>query len=111
MESTRQRKVSRLIQKELSFVFQKDNIGFLFKEMITVTIVRVSPDLGNANILSIFPSNNAEETLLAIQNNKKVIRKKFGEKVRNQLRIVPDLNFFIDDSGEYAQQIERLLKK
>tara|TARA_B100001778_G_C18210727_1_gene459904 strand:- start:188 stop:526 length:339 start_codon:yes stop_codon:yes gene_type:complete len=112
MESTRQRKVSRLIQKELSFVFQKENIGFLFKEMITVTIVRVSPDLGNANIfLSIFPSNNAEETLLAIQNNKKVIRKKFGEKVRNQLRIVPDLNFFIDDSGEYAQQIERLLKK
>ena len=112
MESTRQKKVSRLIQKELSVIFQQNTQEFLGNIMVSLTIVRISPDLADANIfLSIFPVDDPEAALKVIKSNTVMIRKKLGESVRNQLRIVPTLQFHLDDSAAYSEEIERLLKK
>jgi ribosome-binding factor A len=112
MESTRQKKVSRLLQKELSAIFQKEAPPLLGNVMVSITIVRVSPDLANANIfVSIFPVEKPKEALKVIKHNGRIIRKRLGESVRNQLRIVPLLEFFLDDSAAYAEEIDRLLKK
>ena len=112
MESTRQKKVSRLVQKELSVIFQQLTQEMLGNIMVSVTIVRISPDLADANIfLSIFPIDDPSEALKVIKSNTTMIRKKLGESVRNQLRIVPTLQFHLDDSIAYAEEIDRLLKK
>ncbi|MBT3611800.1 MAG: 30S ribosome-binding factor RbfA [Flavobacteriales bacterium] len=112
MESTRQKKVSRLIQKELSVIFQQNTQEILENIMVSLTIVRISPDLADANIfLSIFPVDVPEAALKIIKNNTVMIRKKLGERVRHQLRIVPTLQFHLDDSAAYAEEIDRLLKK
>jgi ribosome-binding factor A len=112
MESTRQKKVSRLVQKELSVIFQQLTQEMLGNIMVSVTIVRISPDLSDANIfLSIFPADNHVEALKVVKSNTTMIRKKLGESVRNQLRIVPTLQFHLDDSAAYAEEIDRLLKK
>ena len=112
MESTRQKKVSRLIQKELSVIFQQNTQEILGNIMVSLTIVRISPDLADANIfLSIFPVDDPEVALKVIKSNTVMIRKKLGESVRNQLRIVPTLQFHLDDSAAYAEEIDRLLKK
>ena len=112
MESTRQKKVSRLVQKELSLIFQQYTQEILGKIMVSVIAVRISPDLADANIfLSIFPVDDPSKALKAVKNNTTMIRKKLGESVRNQLRIVPALQFHLDDSAAYAEEIDRLLKK
>tara|TARA_B110000444_G_scaffold44816_1_gene40726 strand:+ start:1402 stop:1740 length:339 start_codon:yes stop_codon:yes gene_type:complete len=112
MESTRQKKVSRLLQKELSTILQKETPAFLGNVMVSVTIVRVSPDLANANIfLSIFPVDDPQEAMKLIKSNTGLIRKRLGNSVRNQLRIVPILDYFLDDSAAYAEEIDKLLKK
>ena len=112
MESTRQKKVSRLVQKELSVIFQQYTQEILGNIMVSVTIVRISPDLAEANIfLSIFPVDDPSQALKIVKNNTTMIRKKLGESVRNQLRIVPALQFHLDDSAAYAEEIDRLLKK
>ena len=112
MESTRQKKVSRLVQKELSVIFQQLIQEMLGNIMVSVTIVRISPDLADANIfLSIFPIDDPSEALKVIKSNTTMIRKKLGESVRNQLRIVPTLQFHLDDSAAYVEEIDRLLKK
>jgi len=112
MESTRQKKVARLLQKELGDIFQKKGNEFDGK-MITVTVIRMSPDLSIAKVyLSIFPSEKQEETTLeSIQAKTSQIRYELAKLVKNQLRVVPELNFFIDDSLDYIDNIEELLKK
>jgi ribosome-binding factor A len=111
MESTRQKKVARLIQKELAEFFLFESKRLFEGAFITVTIVRVSPDLAHARVyLSFFKAEKPTEMLAHILAIKKEIRRKFGEAVRNQLRIVPDLDFYIDDSIDYYENIERLLK-
>jgi len=112
METTRQKKVSRLVQKELSSVFQKEIPGLLGNVITSITIVRVSPDLANANIfISIFPAEDPKQALKVIKKNSNLFRKRLGERARNQLRIIPVLEYFLDDSAAYAQEIEKLLKK
>ena len=112
METTRQKKVSSLLQKELSSIFQKELPALLGNIMASVTIVRVSPDLANANVfVSFFPVNEPKEALKVIKNNSGLFRKHLGNSVRNQLRIVPILKYFLDDSAGYAEEIDRLLKK
>ena len=112
METTRQKKVSKLIQKELSIIFQKEIHQFLGNILVTVTGVRVSPDLSVAKAyLSIFPVEKPKEVLNILNENKKVFRKLLGNSCRHQLRIVPELVFYLDDSAEYAEEIEKLLKK
>ena len=112
METTRQKKVSKLIQKELSIIFQKEIHQFLGNILVTVTGVRVSPDLSVAKAyLSIFPVEKPKEALNILNENKKVFRKLLGNSCRHQLRIVPELVFYLDDSAEYAEEIEKLLQK
>jgi ribosome-binding factor A len=110
METTRQQKISRMLQKELGEIFllyAREIHGVL----ITVTGVRISPDLGVAHVhLSIFPSQNSTEVLKRVQADTKSIRFDLGKRVRYQLRIVPELYFHIDDSLDYIENIDNLLK-
>ncbi len=112
METTRQKKVSRLLQKELSSVLQKEASQFCGNVIISVTIVRVSTDLANANVfLSVFPSEDPLKTIDLITKNKGFFRKKLGDRIKKQLRLVPDLSYFLDDSASFAEKIDKLLKK
>lgn len=111
METTRQSKISRLIQKDLSELFQRECREFCIGSMVSVTVVRISPDLSVAKVyLSIFPSGKAQEVIDAIQKGTSQIRFNLGKKVGKQLRIVPELKFFVDDSLDYAENINDLLK-
>jgi len=111
MESTRQKKVSRLIQKELADIFLKKGVEVAPGKLVSITKVRVSPDLSFARIyISIFPSNDQENVLKAIQDHGPKFRYEMGQKVRTQLRIVPEIAFFIDDSLDYIDKIDKLLK-
>jgi len=112
MESTRQKKVARLVQKELGQYFQRESIFLSPGKIITVTVVRMSPDLSLARIyLSVFPSDNTDEILNTISNKSKVIRHDLGKNIRHQLRAVPELAFFLDDTLDYVDNIEDLLKQ
>jgi ribosome-binding factor A len=111
MESTRQKKVSRLIQKELADIFLRKSKEVAPGKLISITIVRVSPDLSFAKIfLSIFPSLNQNEVLTSIKDQTTTLRYELGQKVKSQLRIVPELAFYIDDSLDYIDKIDKLLK-
>ena len=111
VESTRQLKVSRLIQKEVAGIFLQKGNEFAPGKMISITKVRISPDLSFAKIyLSIFPSTDNNHVLQVVQDHAPKIRYDLGHKVRSQLRIVPDIAFFIDDSLDYIDKIDRLLK-
>ena len=110
MESTRQKKISRQLQKDLSEIFQLEGRTLFSTSFVSVTIVRVSPDLSVARAyLSVFGVENKEELLAEINQMSSHIRKKLAARVRNQMRKVPDLKFFLDDSVDYAQNIESLL--
>lgn len=110
METTRQQKIGRLLQKELSeiFLMQARQMKGL---MISVSAVRMSPDMSSARVyLSFFPSDKGAELLPAIRDNAKQIRFELGNIVRHQLRIIPQLSFYIDDSLDYLEKIDTLLK-
>ncbi len=111
METTRQNKIARLIQKDLSTIFQeqtRQTRGIL----ISVSVVRVSPDLSVAKAyLSIFPSEKAAEIMDNINAQAPQIRYALGNLERHQLRIIPELKFFLDDSLDYVENIDRLLNK
>ncbi len=110
METTRQSKVSRLLQKDLGLIFQQEGRNLFGGKMISVTTVRISPDLGLAKVyLSIFPSEKSEETLEVVRMNTKNIRRILGTRVGKQLRVVPELAFYIDDSLDYIENIDNLL--
>jgi len=110
--STRQNKVSRLIQKEISDIFMKEAKHLCLGRMVTVTMVRVSPDLGLAKIyISVYPSTQGKETITTIKAEQKIVRTELGKRVRHQLRIVPELAWYLDDSLDYVDKINILLKK
>ena len=109
MDSTRQNKVARLIQKELSdmFVAQTRQMRGV---LVSVSQCRISPDMSVCRVyLSVFPSERAEEIVGNINANQKQVRFELGTRMRHQLRIVPELKFFIDDSLDYAAHIDELL--
>ena len=111
MDSTRQSKIDRLVQKELGSLFQKMT-NTLGGTIVSVTSVKVSSDLSIARVrLSIFPTNKVEETMALIKNSAKGIRFELGLRVKNQLRILPELTFFHDDSIDYIENIDRLLNE
>ncbi|MBN1414117.1 MAG: 30S ribosome-binding factor RbfA [Bacteroidales bacterium] len=111
MDSLRQNKVSRLIQKELASFFQAESRNYFRGKMITVTQVRISPDLSLAKVyVSIFPLKEDEDFLAYITQHTKIIRNELGHKIRHQVRIIPELVFYRDDSIDYADHIEKLLK-
>jgi ribosome-binding factor A len=112
MDSTRQQKYAKLIQKELSQIFQSDKKSYFEGAFITVTTVRVSPDLGLAKAYLSFMLVKDKEALLdKINIQKKAIRKMLGDRIRNQARIIPELSFYIDDNVEYAAKIDELFTK
>lgn len=109
MESKRQQKVSRQLQRDLSEIFQRDVPHLFNGAFITVTSVRVSPDLSMARIYMSFLATKDKDGLLdEIRDKSKIIRQHLGDRVRHHLRIVPDLNFFIDDTVEYADKMDKL---
>ena len=110
MQETRQNRIARLLQKELSTIFQSQT-RMMHGVMVSVTRVRISPDLSICTAyLSIFPSERGEELLQNITRNEKQIRYELGTRIRHQMRIVPELRFFIDDSLDYIERIDKLLK-
>ena len=110
MDTNRQQKVNRLIQKELSEIFLLD-AKKMQGVLISVTNVRVSPDLGIAHAyLSVFPSEKADELVENVNENVKTVRYDLGRRLRNQLRVIPELTFHLDDSLDYIENIDRLLK-
>lgn len=112
MEGTRLTKVARQVQKDLGEIFQRQSHSLFQGRMITVTTVRVSPDLSVAKVyLSIFPTEKKEEVFELIKQSTKTIRHELAQRIRNQMRIVPELAFFIDDSLDYIENIDRLLKE
>ena len=111
MESTRQAKIARLLQKELSEIFRRETAA-MGGVLVSVSAVRVSPDLSIARAyLSIFPSGKAEEILKNINNSAKSIRFELAKILRYQLRKTPELSFFIDDSLDYIEHIDNILKQ
>ena len=111
MESTRQQKIARLLQKELSEIFRQETAK-VGNVIVSVSAVRVSPDLSIARAyLSIFPSDKAQVLLESINKSAKTLRYDLAQKVRYQLRKTPELFFHIDDSLDYIEHIDNLLQQ
>ncbi|MDE6352981.1 MAG: 30S ribosome-binding factor RbfA [Muribaculaceae bacterium] len=109
MESTRQAKISRLIQKELSEIFRQQTAK-THGVIVSVSSVKVSPDLSIARAyLSVFPSDKGAEMIDSINRNARTIRYELAQKVRFQLRKTPELSFHLDDSLDYIEKIDALL--
>jgi ribosome-binding factor A len=111
METTRQAKIARLLQKELSEIFRQQTAK-THGVIVSVSAVRVSPDLSIARAyLSVFPSDKAQVLIESINASAKTIRYELAQKVRFQLRKTPELSFYIDDSLDYIENIDNLLTK
>jgi ribosome-binding factor A len=111
MESTRQQKIARLIQKDLGEIFQQLCRDEFHGNLVTVTKVAVTPDLALAKTyLSLFGKTDKNVLLNHFREHKKAIRLQLGNRIHNQVRVIPELEFFIDDSLDYIENIERLLK-
>lgn len=112
MESTRQLKVSRLLQKDLGEIFQRESRNLAQGAMVTVTKVHVTPDLAMAKVyLSLFATEDKSSLIKYIQQHGKEVRFKLGKRVAKQIRVVPELVFYLDDSLDYIDNIEKLLDK
>ena len=111
-QSTRQQKVGRELQRDLAEIIRSKGMAAFGGAMVTVSEVRVSPDLSIAKVyVSIFPSSKQEEAMKLLEENNKAIRGELGRKVAKQLRIVPELDFYLDTTLDYVEHIEELLKK
>lgn len=109
--STRQLKFARLIQKEISDIFQRDKRGILDNTFVTIAEVKVSPDLGVAKVyVSMMLAKDKQATLEKINLRKGEIRRELGEKIRKQVRIIPELIFYLDEVEENAQRMDALIK-
>lgn len=112
MENTRQQKVARQIQKDIADIFAKEGAHLVRGLLVTVTTVRVSPDFGYAKIyVSVFPFERHAELLRTLEENNRLIRRELGRRIRNQLKNIPELQFFLDDSLEYIEQIDEALRR
>jgi len=112
MDSIRQNKIGRLIQRDLSEMFQKECKEYTGGAMLSITAVRVSADMSYARVyLSIFPSELTEKVLGILDEKNKNIRFILGKKIGKQTRIIPELRFFVDDSLDYIDKIDSLLKQ
>ncbi len=111
MENKRQQKFSRMIQRELGDIFQKDIKEHFGNAFITVTRVRISPDLSIAKVyLSLMMVKDKESFIEELNEKKGLVRKILGNRIGKKIRIIPDLQFYLDDSAEYADNINRILR-
>ena len=111
MESQRQQKISRLLQRELADILQKDMNNLGLGAMLTVTKVTVTSDLSLAKVyVSLLAAKDNATVITNLNKHSKEVRYVLGQRVRNQLRVIPSLQFFEDDSLDYLENIERILK-
>ncbi|MFA6949816.1 MAG: 30S ribosome-binding factor RbfA [Lentimicrobiaceae bacterium] len=111
MESKRQQKIARLLQKDLGEIFRLFGSEHLGGYLITVTKVNITPDISYAKVyLSLFGPSDKDVAFKTIQLHKKDIRHNLATRVKSQLRIIPELEFYIDDSLDYIENIDKLLK-
>jgi len=109
MESKRQQKFAGVIQQDLAEIFQREAINFLPNTLVTITKVRVTPDLAIARVfLSFFNSVDAAASLSTVKAHASEIRYKLGVKIKNQVRVVPQLEFFVDDTNDYVEKMDQL---
>jgi ribosome-binding factor A len=112
MESVRQSKVSKLLQKELAEIFRANSKTLFNDAFISVTVVRISSDLSSAKIyISIMTTTGANTVFNLVNEKKQHIRKLLGNIIGKQVRVVPEVTFFIDDSYDYAKKIDALFNK
>lgn len=110
MQSKRQHKFSRQLQKDLSQIFQKDPRHFFGQSLVTITGVDMAPDLSFAKVfLSVFPIREAESVFFELNEKKSEVRKLLGRKIGKQVRIIPELAFFHDDTEERASHMDQLI--
>jgi len=110
--STRQLKVARELQRDLAEIIRLRGMAVFGGAMLTVSEVRISPDLSIAKVyVSVFPSTKQEEVMRTLEVENRSIRGELGRKVAKQLRIVPELSFYLDTTLDYAEHIDSLLKK
>jgi len=108
----RQNRVSRMIQKELGDLYQREGKNMFGGKMITVTEVRITADMGQASVyLSVFPSTSKEDFSRITIEHAGHVRRELGNRIRHQLKNVPELQFIMDDSLDYIDNIDRLLKQ
>ncbi len=111
METTRQQKVARMVQRQLGDIFQKELSGVTKKGMITITKVKVTKDLLIARVfLSVFGIEQADKVVNEVNMIRFDLRKRLGNKIKNQIKRIPALEFYLDDSLDYIENIENLLK-
>lgn len=112
MESKRQKKFAGVIQQDLAEIFQREGMSFLPNTLVTITKVRVTPDLAIARVfLSFFNNQNTEAALKTIKSHASEIRYKLGGRIKDQVRIIPQLEFFVDDTNEYVERMDKLFEK
>ncbi|WP_131538504.1 30S ribosome-binding factor RbfA [Pedobacter nototheniae] len=112
MESKRQQKFAGVIQEELAQIFQREGTSFLPDTLVTITRVRVSPDLAVAKVyLSFFNTNNTTLSINTVNAHAGEIRYKLGSRIRHQVRVIPELTFFVDDTNEYVERMDDLFEK
>ena len=112
IESTRQLKVGKELQKHMAEIIRSKGMAAFCGALVSVSGVKVSPDLSVAKIyISVFPSEKAEAVMAALEENTRALRGELGAKVGKQLRIVPEIVFYLDSSLDYVEHIEELLKK
>ncbi len=111
METTRQQKIAKQIQKDMAEILQKEAPEVTLGTLVTVTAVRVSPDFGYAKIyVSVFPFGRSAEVMQSLERQVRMLRGLLGKRIRNQIKNIPELQFFLDDSLEYIDHIEQALK-
>ena len=110
MDSKRQQKFARLIQKDLGEIFQKETRDLFEGAFITVTEVKVSPDLGIARVyLSFMLAKNKTMLMESIQDQGKTIRQRLANRIRHQVRVIPELHFYLDESADYAARMDEII--
>jgi ribosome-binding factor A len=112
MESKRQQKFAGVIQQDLAAIFQREGNNYLPNTMVTITKVRVTPDLAIARIfLSFFNNSGTQLALQTIKSHASEIRYKLGARIKDQVRIIPQLEFFVDDTSEYVDRMDKIFDK
>ena len=112
MESKRQQKFAGLLQEELASIFQREGAAYLPNTLVTITKVRVSPDLAVAKVyLSFLNTNNTSLSVATVNAHAGEIRYKLGARIRHQARVIPTLTFFVDDTNEYVEHMGKIFDK
>jgi ribosome-binding factor A len=112
MESKRQQKFAGVLQQDLAAIFQREGMAYLPNTLVTITKVRVTPDLAIARVfLSFFNNTNVQQSLQIVKSHASEIRYKLGARIKDQVRVIPQLEFFVDDTNAYVERMDQLFDK